>query len=224
MNIEAVILARGGSKGIPKKNIIDLNGKPLISYTIEAAKNSNVDSFWVSTDCPEIAEVSLEYGAGIVERPKDISGDHSKSDEALLHFAEEHQDFDILVFIQPTSPLLTAQDINIGIDMMIGYDSVFSAYREHWIPRWNLDDTPDYWDLNNRPMRQDKKEKWVENGAFYITTRNQLLSSKLRYSGKIGIAEMPMSRSFQVDTIEDLEFIRKLVCSNDHQQYLSQYS
>ena len=224
MNIEAVILARGGSKGIPKKNIIDLNGKPLISYTIEAAKNSNVDSFWVSTDCQEIAEVSLEYGAVIVHRPKSISGDKSKSDEALLHFAQEHTDFDILVFIQPTSPLLTAQDINIGIDMMIGYDSVFSAYREHWIPRWNLDDTPDDWDINNRPMRQDKAEKWVENGAFYITTRNQLLSSKLRYSGKIGIAEMPMSRSFQVDTIEDLELIRKLVCKNEHQQYLSQYS
>lgn len=211
MIIKAVILARGGSKGIPKKNIIDLNGKPLISYTIEAAKNSNVDSFWVSTDCPEIAEVSLEYGAGIVHRPKSISGDKSKSDEALLHFAEEHQDFDILVFIQPTSPLLTAQDINVGIDMITNYDSVFSAYKEHWIPRWNLDGTPDSWNINNRPMRQDKEEKWVENGAFYITTREQLLSSGLRYGGKIGIVEMPLSRSFQIDTLEDLALIRKIL-------------
>jgi len=211
MIIKAVILARGGSKGIPKKNIIDLNGKPLISYTIEAAKNSNVDSFWVSTDCPEIAEVSLEYGAGIVERPKDISGDHSKSDEALLHFAEEHQDFDILVFIQPTSPLLTAQDINVGIDMITNYDSVFSAYKEHWIPRWSLDGKPDGWDTESRPMRQDMPEKWIENGAIYITKRECLEKSGLRYSGKIGILEMPQSRSFQIDTIDDLELIKKII-------------
>jgi CMP-N,N'-diacetyllegionaminic acid synthase len=211
MNIEAVILARGGSKGIPKKNIIDLNGKPLISYTIEAAKNSNVDSFWVSTDCPEIAEVSLEYGAGIVQRPKEISGDHSKSDEALLHFAQEHTDFDILVFIQPTSPLLTAQDIDLGIEMMNSYDSVFSAYKEHWIPRWNLDKTPHGWNVQNRPMRQYQPEKWVENGAFYITTREQLLSSELRYGGKIGIVEMPLYRSLQIDTLDDLLLINSIL-------------
>lgn len=211
MNIKAVILARGGSKGIKQKNIVDIQGKPLISYAIEAAKNSNVDSFWVSTDCREIAEVSLKYGAGIVDRPKDISGDHSKSDEALLHFAKEHNDFQILVFIQPTSPLLTAQDINNGLEMMDNYDSIFSAYKEHWIPRWTLDGKPDGWKVASRPMRQNREERWVENGALYITTRQQLERTGLRYGGKIGILEMPMSRSFQIDTYDDLDLIRKIL-------------
>jgi N-acylneuraminate cytidylyltransferase len=95
--------------------------------------------------------------------------------------------------------------------MMESYDSVFSAYKEHWIPRWSIDGKPHQWDMNNRPMRQDKEELFVENGAFYITTKERLLSSGLRYSGSIGIYEMPMERSFQIDTLEDLGLIKKLM-------------
>jgi N-acylneuraminate cytidylyltransferase len=93
--------------------------------------------------------------------------------------------------------------------MMDKYDSVFSAYREHWIPRWTLEGKPDAWSIESRPMRQDRKERWVENGAVYITSRKQLEQSKLRYSGNIGILEMPIHRSFQIDTMDDLELIRK---------------
>lgn len=101
------------------------------------------------------------------------------------------------------------EDINKGLEMLGKYDSVFSAYKEHWIPRWNMDNTPDNWDINNRLMRQDMSEKWVENGAIYITKRECLEKSRLRYSGKIGILEMPQSRSFQIDTLDDLELIKK---------------
>ena len=94
--------------------------------------------------------------------------------------------------------------------MMNDYDSVFSAYKEHWIPEWNLNNTPKDWDFHNRPMRQDVPETYVENGAFYITTKKQLLASKLRYSGNIGIFNMPKIRSFQIDTKEDLEIVSKL--------------
>jgi len=210
MKIVSVILARGGSKGIPKKNIIPINGKPLISYTINASTNSSIKQTWVSTDCEEIKLVSKGLGANIINRPSEISGDNSKSEEALLNFAE-WVDFDVVVFIQPTSPLLESDDIDGAIKMMIdkNLDSVFSAYKEHWIPRWSQDMYPYYWDINNRPMRQDVPERYVENGAFYITTRKALLESGLRYSGNIGIYEMPMSRSFQVDTTEDLELIEK---------------
>jgi len=165
LNIKFIILARGGSKGIPKKNIIPLNGKPLLSYSIEAAKLSDSNEVWVSTDCVDIAKVAQDYGAKVIFRPLEISGDKSKSEESLLHFAN-NIDFDILVFIQPTSPLLLPDDINKGLSMMVDYDSVFSAYKEHWIPRWTLDNKPDQWDISNRPMRQDKPEKYVENGAF----------------------------------------------------------
>lgn len=210
MNIQNVILARGGSKGIPKKNIIPLKGKPLLAYSIEAAKLSDVNEVWVSTDCIDIAKVAQDYGAKVIFRPLEISEDKSKSEESLLHFAN-NIDFDILVFIQPTSPLMLPEDINKGLSIMSDYDSVFSAYKEHWIPRWTLNNKPDEWNISNRPMRQDKPEKYVENGAFYITTKNNLLKSKCRYSGKIGIVEMPLWRSFQIDTLEDLELIEKLL-------------
>lgn len=209
-NIKILILARGGSKGIPNKNIILVKNKPLISYTINSAKKSKIDSVWVSTNCKNIADTAYSCGANVIQRPDAISGDKSKSEEALLHFANQ-VDFDILVFIQPTSPLILPDDINKGIETMEKYDSVFSAYKEHWLPRWNNDNKPDNWQTINRPMRQDMPEKWVENGAIYITTRKSLLESKCRYSGKIGILEMPISRSFQLDTYEDLELVQKLL-------------
>ena len=205
-----MILARGGSKGIPRKNIINVNGKPLLAYTIDAARDSNANDVWVSTDDKDIMSVAIENGAKAIARPEEISKDDSKSDEALIHFAEAI-DFDVLVFIQPTSPLLDAGDINKGLELMNDYDSVFSAYREHWLPRWSLEVSPLGWDINNRPMRQDKEEVWVENGAFYITTREQLLNSKLRYGGRVGVVEMPLSRSFQIDTYDDLNLINKIL-------------
>ncbi len=212
MNIVSVILARGGSKGIPKKNIIDINGKPLIYYSIEASKKSVVSKTFVSTDSDEIAKISIRHGAsGRIERPKHLATDDSKSDDALLHFANII-DFDILVFIQPTSPMINHFYINEGIDMIIngGYDSVFTATKEHWIPKWNSNIEPVDWDIYNRPMRQNKENLYTENGMFYITKRKNLLESKLRYSGKIGIVEIPLKDSFQIDTIDDLELIKRL--------------
>ena len=214
MKILSVILARGGSKGIPSKNIVDLNGKPLISYTIEASLQSNVDETWVSTDSSEIASVSSTYGASVIDRPSEISTDTSQSEEALLHFTDNH-DFDIMVFIQPTSPLLKSIDINKGLELMSKYDSILSVTREHWIPKWSMDMNPLDWEIDNRPMRQDKEETFLENGAFYITKRKNLLQSKLRYSGKIGFVEMPLSRSFQIDTIDDLNLINTIIRGNE---------
>lgn len=214
MKVCSVILARGGSKGIPRKNIIDLNGKPLIAYTIIASINSNTDETWVCTDDEEIASVSKKYGANVLMRPSELATDTSRSEDALLFFANKIN-FDILLFIQPTSPLLTHEYINKGIDMLINnkFDSVFSAYKEHWLPRWVFNNkiTPYEWQINNRPRRQDIEYKWVENGAFYLTTKNNLQKNKLRYNYNVGIVEMPFSKSFQVDTIDDLEIIKKLI-------------
>ena len=214
MKILSVILARGGSKGIPSKNIVDLNGKPLISYTIEASLQSNVDETWVSTDSSEIASVSSACGASVIDRPSEISTDTSQSEEALLHFTDNH-DFDIMVFIQPTSPLLKSIDINKGLELMSKYDSILSVTREHWIPKWSMDMNPLDWEIDNRPMRQDKEETFLENGAFYITKRKNLLQSKLRYSGKIGFVEIPLSRSFQIDTLDDLNLINTIIRGNE---------
>ena len=213
MKIVSLILARGGSKGIPSKNIIDLNGKPLISYTIQASQKSNAHSTWVSTDCQKIKNISEKLNANVIDRPRVISGDFSKSEEALLHFSKQ-TDFDILVFIQPTSPLLKAEDINKGIELLLNdnsCNSVFSVYKQHWLPRWSLDIKPISWDVNNRPTRQEVNEEYIENGAFYITKKADLLNSKLRYSGKKKVVVMPYLRSFQIDTLDDLNLIEGLL-------------
>ena len=171
---------------------------------------SKVNETWVSTDDNEIETYAHANGAKVLTRPKELSTDTSTSESALLHFAE-NVDFDILVFIQPTSPLLSPEYINKGLNMMNDYDSVFSAYIEHWYPRWTKQFKPNDWDINNRPRRQDIEELYVENGAFYITTKKNLQKSKLRYSGNIGIIEMPLWRSFQIDNLEDLSLIEKLL-------------
>lgn len=209
MKIVSVIPARGGSKGIPLKNLVDIKGKPLIYYSIQSSLKSNVDDTWVSTDSVSISNIAGGLGARVQMRPDEIATDTSPSEETLLHFTENN-DFDIMVFIQATSPLIKSTDINKGLEMMDEYDSVFSVYREHWIPRWSLK-VESEWDIYNRPMRQQVEEHYVENGAFYITTRKRLLDSKLRYSGRIGVVEMPLERSFQIDTYDDLSLIKKLI-------------
>ena len=210
MRTVSLLPARGGSKGIPNKNIAPLNGKPLIYYAIRASLNSESQETWVSTDNDEIKRVSIECGARVIDRPAEISKDYSQSEEALLHFCSE-VDFDTLVFIQPTSPLVESTHIDTGIQMMNEYDSIFSVYKEHWVPRWTKEVNPDGWDVNNRPMRQQMDEKYVENGAFYITKKENLLQSKLRYSGKIGVVEMPLHKSFQIDTEEALALIGNML-------------
>ena len=213
MKIVSLILARGGSKGIPDKNIVDLNGLPLLSYTIKASQESVVEETWVSTDCNSIKNIAESLGANIIDRPTELAQDNSQSEDALLHFAER-TDFDILVFIQPTSPLLQSKYINKGIELLLNdnqFDSVCTVYKEHWLPRWDQSGNPIDWNVNKRPRRQDKSELYVENGAFYITTKKNLLKSKLRYNGKIGFIEMKFSESFQVDTIDDLELIKKVI-------------
>jgi len=212
MKTVSLTLARGGSKGIPRKNLFSINNKPLLYYTINNSKLSGVDETWISTEDEEIKQVSLDLGAKVIDRPAHMSEDTSKCEEALMHFAE-NVNFDILVFLQNTSPLLKPEDIKLGISKVKSgeYDSVFSAYREHWLPRWTTNCKPIEWETAKRPRRQDVSEVYVENGAFYITTKKALLQSGIRYSGKIGVVEMPFSRSFQIDTFDEAELINKIV-------------
>ena len=98
-----MITARGGSKEIPKKNIINVCGYPLIWYVINASKNSRVNETWVSTDDEHIKQISKKYDCNVIDRPSKMATDSSKSEEALIHFAKNNI-FDIIVFIQPTSP------------------------------------------------------------------------------------------------------------------------
>ncbi|NDG52907.1 MAG: acylneuraminate cytidylyltransferase family protein [Flavobacteriia bacterium] len=212
MKVVSLILARGGSKGIPGKNITKIKDRPLIDYAIKSSLFSRSHETWVSTDCEEIKKTALNSGAQVIDRPKEISQDNSQNEEALLHFAK-HNNFDILISIQPTSPLILPQDIDNGISIVknLDCDSCFSATEKHWIPHWDHQMNPIEWYPENRPFRQQKPISYEENGAFYITTRKALLKSKLRYSGRIMPSIIPLSRSFQVDSFEDLELIDSII-------------
>jgi len=124
LNIIAIIPARGGSKGIPRKNIRLLRGKPLISYTIESALNSKlVDKVVVSTEDTEIAEISERCGAEVIKRPEELARDDSPTIDAILHvinwFEERNEHFDVVVLLEPTSPLRKENDIDNAIRLFI---------------------------------------------------------------------------------------------------------
>lgn len=215
-----MIPARGGSKGIPRKNVTLLNGRPLIHYAIATAKEVGVDEIWVSTDDGEIRYISLRKGVHVLDRPEELGRDDSTSESALLHFAGKVE-FDVIVFIQCTSPLVKAQYIKLGLDCVVSgkYDSAFSVCEtEHFI--WKGHDKvypiqSHYADsLGDRPRRQDREKNQIyrlETGAFYITTRKALLESKSRISGWIKAVETPFWQSFEVDSIEDLKMIERLM-------------
>jgi CMP-N-acetylneuraminic acid synthetase len=219
--IVSLTLSRGGSKGVPRKNIADICGKPLVAYVLDAAKESKyISERYVSTEDLEIKNVVQSLGAKVIDRPKELASDSAKCEDALLHFAEL-VDFDILCFIQTTSPLVLPSDLDSGIKKVVSgeYDSVFSTTVETWIPKWiEAGDVvkPVNWTPTKRPRRQQMPELLIENGAFYITTKKQLMESKLRYSGKIGSVEMPLKRSFQIDTTDELELIRSIIKNGVH--------
>ena len=221
MKIVSITFARGGSKGVPRKNLIDICGKPLLSYVLESARQSkHIDERYVSTEDDEIKNVAMDLGANVVDRPAHLATDSAKCEDALKHFSDLI-DFDIVCFIQTTYPLVVSSDIDKGVEMVLSgqYDSVFSSTEETWVPKWIETEEsvkPVDWTPKNRPRRQQMPELLIENGAFYITKRENLLNSGLRYSGKIGVVKMPLKRSFQIDTQDELSLIRSIIKNGVH--------
>lgn len=223
--IIAIIPARGGSKGIPKKNIVDLAGKPLIQYTIEPALNLKkkgiIDEVIVSTDDLEIAEVSKNLGANVpFIRPKEISTDESKSIDLVIHaldfFKLKSIYFDYVVLLQPTSPLRTEDDIRGGLEKILstGVESLISVYLEDHVNdlvAYNKEGEfglPLNKNHNKGIRRQDVKKLYVRNGALYITKVEYLEKLKQIISDYPMIYEMPKSKSVDINSLEDLKFVR----------------
>ena len=205
MKVVSIIPARKGSKGIKNKNLIDLCGKPLINYSLEASLKSLVEETWVSSDSEEILEISKNLGAKTIKRPKELCNDDSSSESALIHFAK-NVDFDILVFIQCTVPLIQSKDINEGIKKMKLYDSVVSV----------AETTQMFWDSNGPLYNIDNRlKRYLETGSFFITTKKNLMKSNNRLSGKIGFVEIPKHRSFDIDDYEDLKILKAVINSKE---------
>lgn len=217
MNI-VIIPARGGSKGIPKKNIRLIAGKPLIAWSIEPAlKVELINRVVVSTDCDEIAAISKKYGAEVVKRPMDLATDTASSESSLLHCMDQLQieNLEYVVFRQCTSPFVYPEDIEKAIihTRKNNYDSVFSAYEEHFMGRWQYINgklSPINYDPEKRPMRQDFPPEIIENGAMYIF-KPEVIKNGTRFGKNIGVYLMPRERSFQVDSIEEFNFIENIL-------------
>ena len=207
MKIVTIIPARGGSKGIKNKNLIEVSGQPLISYVVKESLKSKTDETWVSSDSDKILDYANTLGAKTIKRPPEISDDLAISESTLLHFAD-NVDFDSLIFIQATSPLLISEDINRGIKMLKDYDSVVSVTENNQL-LWS-NNNPMY-EISNRKRRQDSPKSYLETGGIFITKRSGLIKSRNRLNGRIGLLKIPKIRSFDIDTVEDLDVVEVIL-------------
>jgi YrbI family 3-deoxy-D-manno-octulosonate 8-phosphate phosphatase len=217
MFVTAIIPARGGSKRVPGKNLIHVGGKPLIAHTLRhALESDHVNSVYVSTDDSSIATFAESYGVEVVRRPAKLSDDTATSESALLHVLDHRKqcgldDPDIVVFLQCTSPVRRADDINRAIEQFVreGADSMFSACRNThciWANRdGNLQSLT--YDYTNRIRSQDFDVQYRENGSIFLTRPNVLRQHNNRLGGKISIYEMDFWSSFEIDSHADAELL-----------------
>ena len=216
MNV-AFIPVRGGSKSIPLKNIKEIHGRPLVYWTVVAACDCrSIDKVYVATDSKEIrlcvekfcSEDYKRFGkVSVVDRSAESASDTASTELAMIEFAKAHR-FDNIVLIQATSPMLTGADLDNGFNAFSvkDTDSVLSVVpQKRFI--WTLDNegnaTAQNYDVNNRPRRQDFEEYYVENGAFYITSRKDLLATGCRLSGNIRISLMSEDTYYEIDEPSD---------------------
>lgn len=231
MSMLAIIPARGGSKGIPGKNVIDINGNPLIAYTIAPAlmvkQEGYLDDVIVSTDDKQIAEVSREYGASVpFMRPQEIAGDTSRSVDLMIHAYDFYKErgtlYDSIILLQPTSPLRTAEDIRKSINIFAesGAKSLISCYKEESIHEYGLYHREGdraiaiNKDHNLGMRRQDMPELYVRNGAIYIVKTDYMVSKRNVFDEKPAMYVMPKERSVNIDVMGDVELTRSFLSNS----------
>lgn len=228
--IVAVIPARGGSKGVPRKNLRKVGGKPLIAWSIQCASASTLlDRTIVSTDDEEIADIARELGAQVpFIRPSELAADKTPGIAPMIHalrWLEEYEGYlpDALMCLQPTSPLRLGTDVDDAIKLArkrdaLGVVSVTEA-RVHpfWLKRMDdqgrLDafckDTPDV------ARRQDLPKAWALNGAIFLADREMLLRQGSWYGPRTYALKMPHERSLDVDSLWDLQLVDLLLRNRD---------
>lgn len=232
-SIIAIIPARGGSKGIPYKNIKLLNGKPLIYYTInEAQKSKYIQRLFVSTEDDTIAEVAKRYGAEVITRPIELAQDDTPSlpvyQQVIKHLEKTGIIYpDIVVVLQPTSPLRIVTDIDSAIDMFLKSkcDSVVSVckveYPIEWMYRLQNDRPEPLLESLNRTIRKNDAIKVYRlNGAVYVATRDTIMNQNTVMGKDTRVYIMPLQRSVDIDTEFDFKLAEELFesyCFNNHQ-------
>ncbi|MFQ7871881.1 MAG: cytidylyltransferase domain-containing protein [Coprococcus phoceensis] len=228
MNV-AFIPVRGGSKSIPLKNIKPISGKPLVYWTVKAACGCKyIDKVFIATDSDKIketvegfkegSEAELFKKAEVIGRSAESASDTASTEFTMLEFADKVE-FDNIVLVQATSPLLVSSDLDRGFEAFgeENVDSVLSVVRQkrfHWGNDENGFAHPTNYDVFHRPRRQEFDGYLVENGAFYISSKEDLLKSKNRVSGNIKAVEMNEDTFFEIDEPSDWVIIEALMKKN----------
>ncbi len=216
IHVPAVVLARGGSKGIPNKNIMEFAGKPLLAWTILQARSAkSVTDTYVSSDDEKILSVATQYGAVPILRPKALSTDSASSESGWLHaldFIRERQghDPDVMLTLQVTSPLRESSDIDGAMDAFFSQnaDSLFTDAELDDLCAWTEQDgvlMGKTYDPFNRGRRQDRKPLYLENGSLYVFRTRLLRETGNRIGGKIARYTMAYWKSFEIDSMENFE-------------------
>jgi CMP-N,N'-diacetyllegionaminic acid synthase len=223
-NIFAIIPARGGSKGVPRKNLSPLADKPLIAYSIEDAIESKmVDTVFVSTDDHETSEVAKRFGAEVIHRPHDIATDSASSESAIVHALEvlsRQGDLpELIVFLQCTSPFRTGKDIDQAIIQLQQEqaDSLLSVSPSHRFIWEYQNDKPVSvnYDYHHRPRRQEMKQQYVENGSIYLFKPWVIQKFNNRLGGKISMYVMSEESAIDIDSPIDLKIAESIMRQGD---------
>lgn len=214
-----IIPARGGSKGIKNKNLINFANKPLLYWTIkQAIESKSVSRVYVSSDSAKILEFSKKLGAFPIIRPKKIAKDMSKSEDAIIHAVRSIKGkFKNIIFLQATSPLRVKNDIDNAVKKFDSekFDSLFScSTSSDWFDVWKTkkkEVVPLTINYKNKVPRQKVKEKYfLQNGSIYIFKKDKFLKYKNRLFGKIGVYIMNEWQSFQIDEKKQIKFMEIL--------------
>ncbi len=223
-NFLAVIPARGGSKRLPGKNILDLCGKPIIAWSIEAGLNSSyIDKVVVSSDDDDILDTAKRFKAEIIKRPKQLASDTASSFDVVKHAIDNLESYDYVVLLQPTSPLRNYQHIDKAIEFLEekNADSIISVCEVNHSPLWS-NTLQENCSMNNfikeeviNKRSQDLEKYYRLNGAIYICEISKFLKEREFFLGE-NVYAFIMNREHSIDIDEkiDLEFARILASNN----------
>lgn len=221
----AIIPARGGSKGLPGKNIKNLNGKPLIAYSIEAAIEANIfDKIIVSTDSEEIAKVALKYGAEVpFLRPKELATDNANSMDALFHaiefLKEQGEIYDYIMKLQPTSPLRTKKEILESVELLFekSAESIISVSECQHYPLWanTLNEEKAMKDFIKEEIkhknRQELSKYYEINGLIFLSKISKLMEIKDWYGEKSFAYVCDSKKAIDIDDMIDFKLAEILL-------------
>ena len=208
----AIVPIRSGSKGIPNKNIKLFNKKPLIWWTLNALEKSNIDKIIVASDSQQYLDLVKDFNLKKVilyKRTHKCSTDKASTESVLLEVISTFNLKNDIMLVQATSPLTTSKDFNGGIKLYKKYDSILSVVKQKRFI-WNSKGNPLNYNYKNRPRRQEGEGYFVENGAFYINSSHNILTTQNRLTGNIGLYEMDETTYYEIDSIQDWNILENI--------------